>query len=113
LRRGGIGEWDLILAINALRNDVAHHRSSKERDKKLKRLHAIYLTQVVAMRDHENQKTLPATVLIMNACALALGVLSKLREDSDALRGFVYRLDRMLNPDMDPFTRHCLPIEPI
>lgn len=35
LRKNKFGEWDLIAAINALRNDFAHNLNSPGRDRKL------------------------------------------------------------------------------
>lgn len=104
-RRAGIGEWELIQAINALRNDLAHRLESDSRQQKLARLRDVYFREAAGIEDIEEHRTLEAPALIANACALVLGVLSSIHEDSNALRGFVHNLDRTLNPDLDPFER--------
>ncbi len=104
-RRADIGEWELIQAINALRNDLAHRLESEEREKKFARLREVYLREAQGIRDFDEQATLEPPALIANACALVLGVLSSIHEDSNALRGFIHSLDRTLNPDLEPFER--------
>jgi hypothetical protein len=107
-RRADIGEWELIQAINTLRNDLAHRLESEERENKLMRLREVYLREAAGMGNLEEQKSLDPPALIASACALVLGVLSSIHEDSNALRGFVHTLDRKLNPDLEPFARHLL-----
>jgi len=104
-RRADIGEWELIQAINSLRNDLAHHLESDEREKKLSRLREVYLREAAGMGNVDEHRLDPPH-LIASACALVLGVLSSIQEDSNALRGFIHSLDRTLNPDLEPFQRH-------
>src|SRR5262249_34301048 len=42
LRKNRFGEWDLLNAINSLRNDLAHRLNSQEREKKLAAVKDIY-----------------------------------------------------------------------
>jgi hypothetical protein len=73
LRKAACGEWELMLAINALRNEVAHQLRSAKREEKMASVRALY------RREASGLETLPETEadgdasIIVAACAHCCG----------------------------------------
>lgn len=42
LRKNKLGEWEMVAAINGLRNDLAHRLNSPDREKKLEKVKTVY-----------------------------------------------------------------------
>jgi hypothetical protein len=103
LRKDKFGEWDLLQAINTLRNDLAHQLHSDQREKKVQRLREVYLREAKGMEGIEELRDADEVTLLVNAMAHMVGFLSAMHADSKALRGFVHALDRSMNPDLPAF----------
>lgn len=103
LRKNSFGEWDLISAINALRNDLAHKLNSPERAKRLARVKDLYFREAAGFERIEEVKKGTDAVVLTNACAHALGFLSTFLADSRNFRQIVYAMDRKMNSDLPPF----------
>jgi hypothetical protein len=48
--------WELVLAINALRNELAHKLNSAERNKKLTKVRNLYLREAAGSKNIEQVK---------------------------------------------------------
>ncbi len=103
LRKNMLGEWDLISAINSLRNDLAHRLNSSERGKKLAKVKDLYFRETAGFARIEEVKKESDVVVLSNACAHSAGFLSTFLADSRGFRQMVHTLDRQLNPDLPPF----------
>jgi hypothetical protein len=103
LRKNALGEWELVAAINGLRNDLAHRLNSPDRQKKLEKVKAVYfreaagfgrLEDIKAKRDHE---------IVLAACAHCAGFLATCAEDLRHLRQVIHAMDRDMNADLPAF----------
>lgn len=103
LRKNDLGTWELISAINSLRNEIAHRLNSPERERKLSKVKEIYLREVADAEESEKLMNGSDPFILHNACALCVGFLAKFENDSKALRQKIHLLDRELNPDLPEF----------
>ena len=104
LRKCAFGEWDLIAAINSLRNELAHRLQSPEREKRFSRVKAIYLREIEQFGELvEVVKGQTDANVLMNSMAHCTGFLATFEADSKALRGMIHALDRNLNPELPEF----------
>lgn len=103
LRKNTFGEWDLISAINSLRNDLAHRLNSSDRDKKLAKVKDLYIREAGGFDMVEEVKKESEAVILLYACAHSAGFLSTFLADSRDYRQMVHAMDRQLNPNLPPF----------
>jgi hypothetical protein len=103
LRKNEHGEWQLIGAINTLRNDLAHRLSSDERAKKIAKVRAIYAREAAGMKFPKPLAELPDASALRFACGHCLAYLSEFEGDSRAFRQLVHGIDRQINPNLPPF----------
>ncbi|MBC5786392.1 hypothetical protein H8N03_25870 [Ramlibacter sp. USB13] len=103
LRKNNIGEWELIAAINTLRNELAHRLNSPERERKLKRVKELYFREAAGFPAMEEVKAAPDAHVLMNACGHCAGFLLAFEEDSKMFRRMIHGMDRASNPDQPPF----------
>jgi hypothetical protein len=103
LRKHELGEWELIGAINALRNEVAHRLSSPEREKKLARVKELYFKEATEITGPDEVRKKPDSVVLFYACAHCAGFLASYESDSKAFRKMVHSMDRALNNDLPEF----------
>lgn len=103
LRKNFLGEWNLILAINSLRNDLAHRLNSPERFRKLVKVKDLYFREAAGFARVEDLKNEADAVVLFNACAHSAGFLSTFLHDSRVFRQMVHAMDRQMNPDAPPF----------
>jgi hypothetical protein len=102
LRKDQVGEWDLIGAINALRNVVAH---SIDQPKQMAKL---ALVKQLLYREGNtdslpNKDEIDESTTVMFACAHCVGFLHSFENDSVSFRSLIHSLDRQLNPDEAEF----------
>ena len=88
--------WELLLAVNALRNELAHALDSEKRQRKFDRVKSLFMTEsdaaaaeVGGCSDHE---------LVASAVALILGFLGSFEEEVVRFKDWVSTLDRVVNP---------------
>ena len=110
LRKNTLGEWDLILAINTLRNEIAHPRSDERRTLLINRIKEIYIRESGVSADKIDAD--PDELIIINAANHCTGFLAAYEGDSKAFRQMVHTLDRSMNPeepefDLDTAGRHA------
>lgn len=103
LRKNRLGEWELVAALNTLRNDLAHRLSSEERARKVQRVKDIYFREAAGYEGIEEVKKEDDAVVVMNACAHCEGFLRSFEADAASLRRFIHTMDRSLNPDLPEF----------
>ena len=101
LRKNTLGEWDLILAINTLRNEIAHPRGAERRTLLINRIKEIYIRESEASADKIDAD--PDELIIINASGHCIGFLAEYEADSKAFRQMVHTLDRSLNPEEPEF----------
>lgn len=103
LRKNHLGEWDLIAAINTLRNEVAHKLHSAERERKIIRVKELYFRETPARDELDDFKKQSDAVVLLYACAHCAGFLSSFKGDAKAFRKLVHSLDRTLNNALPEF----------
>jgi hypothetical protein len=103
LRKNEFGEWEVIAAINALRNDLAHRLNSPDRAKKMTVVKELYFREAVGYEGIEEVEKQPDAAVLFNACAHCAGFLATFEGDSKAFRRMVHTLDRSMNPDLPEF----------
>jgi hypothetical protein len=105
LRKNRLGEWDLIAAINSLRNELAHNLHTPKRDRKIATVREIYCREAVDLSELANLKEQPDHVVLHYACGHCVGFLSSFEKDAEALRSMLWTMDRTFNSDKEPFER--------
>lgn len=103
LRKNNLGEWELIEALNALRNVVAHTLRSPQRERKFNKVKELYLREAADMPGVEEVRGRSETDVVLLACGHCLGFLSNFEGDARAFRQVVFDMDRSMNPDQPPF----------
>jgi hypothetical protein len=103
LRKNKFLEWQLVLGINTLRNDLAHKLNSAERSKKLENVKTLYFREAAGFEEVEQLKRESDAVILYHACAHCAGFLSTFLADSRGFRSLLHAMDRQLNPDFPPF----------
>jgi hypothetical protein len=83
-----IAMWDLILAVNALRNEIAHNLDGKRRAKKMEALRSIVLADPSDPLRSEMQ-TASDDKVVRYACAISAGFLDAYEENLKDLRGLL------------------------
>ncbi|RYY82934.1 MAG: hypothetical protein EOO15_22225 [Chitinophagaceae bacterium] len=103
LRKADAGAWGILLAVNGLRNDLAHRLNSPEREKRVEKVKNLFfkdasdnerIKDIMAMRDHE---------IVMSACAHCAGFLTAATSDLRSLREIIFTMDRTMNPGLPQF----------
>jgi hypothetical protein len=103
LRKNTLGEWELITAINTLRNDLAHCLSSPKRESKLEKVKELYFREAAGFHRLEKIKNSPNHEIVFGACAHCAGFLASCASDLRSLRGIIHAMDREMNPDLLPY----------
>ncbi|QDQ83663.1 hypothetical protein [Paraburkholderia megapolitana] len=103
LRKNDLGEWDLIAALNAFRNVIAHTLQSPQRARKFDRVKEIYLREAATMSGIEDVRESSEADVVLLACGHCLGFLSSFEGDARVFRQLVFNMDRSLNPELTPF----------
>jgi hypothetical protein len=103
LRKNKFGEWDLIAAINSLRNDLAHNLNSTDRAKRLRSVKDLYFRDAAGFDRIEDVRKESDAVILFNACAHCAGFLATFEADSKAFRLIIHTMDRGMNPSLPEF----------
>lgn len=103
LRKNQFGEWDLIAAINALRNDLTHNLNSPVRDRKLTAVKDLYFREASGFSEIEEIKKCQDHEILYYACSHCAGFLATYASDLKGLRRIIYEYDRTLNPDLPTY----------
>lgn len=90
--------WDLVKAINSLRNELSHSLKSGKRQQKTQRVIDLYLklldnAEMAARHQSESEE-----VVLMWATSFFLGYLSAFEAEVDRFKRFVNALDHAANP---------------
>jgi hypothetical protein len=103
LRKNKLGEWDLVAAINGLRNNLAHGLNSPDREKRLEKLKSIYFREAADFGRIEQIKAASDHEIVFAACAHCVGFLAKCADDLRQLRHIIHEMDRQMYPELPPF----------
>lgn len=103
LRKNSYGEWELIEALNSLRNVVAHALDSAQRERKFQKLKTIYMREAANMSNLNEISGRSDVDLLVLACGHCLGFLAHFETDARQFRQIVFNMDREINPDLPPF----------
>jgi hypothetical protein len=77
--------WTMVLAINSLRNEIAHKLKSAKRDKKMAELRRSYISEASEAMAGKF-KDAPDPIIANFACALVVGFLSEYERDLSTQR---------------------------
>ena len=111
IRKDNNSIWRLILSVNAVRNEVAHNLAGERRDKKLKQLRRLFISEMTEEmrasfeKDWGKPETLPDVGVVSMSCGMCTGFLGAFESDIASLRQYVDRLDSALNPDEERIAR--------
>jgi hypothetical protein len=97
LRKDKIDVWELILAFNSLRNEIAHKLEPDERHKKVEKLRE-YLVREVSGEALGDDTDLSVVTL---ACSLCCGFLEALEKDLRSLRHMIDMLSAAFQQGRD------------
>jgi hypothetical protein len=87
--------WDLLLAVNSLRNEIAHKPESEKRGELIRELHRqVRIGRTPSSVEKREQDSERDTVVL--ACALCSGFLGCIEEDLCNLRG---EIEQLCEPD--------------
>jgi len=103
LRKNNLGEWELIEALNGLRNNVAHTLQSPQRERKFNRVKEIYLREAAGMSGIEEVPNRSEAEVLLLACGHCLGFLASFEGDARSFRQQVFAMDRIVNANQPPF----------
>lgn len=90
--------WELVKAINSLRNELSHSLKSQKREKKTKRVIELYLGQLNNAEMAELHKNQREEVLLLWATSFFLGFLTSFEAEVDRFKRLVNTLDHAANP---------------
>lgn len=102
LRKDQERTWELIEAINAVRNEIAHKLDGKILGPKVARVKELYLAEGYPAK--VDGKDLSDDLIVLNGCSACVGFLGRFEEDVKALRGHINLLDAVLNGAAKPTT---------
>lgn len=88
----GDGTWEMVAAINALRNGIAHSLDQQKRNEKFQRLKAAYLRELGDPATVEEDRRQPDHLLFLLALALCYGFIQRVEQDADLMNRFVGRM---------------------
>lgn len=103
LRKGDLGEWQVLLALNALRNDFAHNLRSTKREARMKQVRDLLLQASKGAPYVDDLNALSEADVLRLAIVHCLGFLSAFASDAASFRRVLHKLDRNLNPDTKEF----------
>lgn len=107
LRKDANTIWDVLLAINEVRNEVAHNLAGEKRVIKINKLRGLWLAEVTnEMRAHLEEtvgrpEDMTNESVVFFACSLCAGFLGTYEDDIRALRKIIDVTDYILNPDIE------------
>lgn len=78
--------WDIVLAVNALRNKIAHNHAEEQRRVSVDRIRQLLLASTKFEETEKDARAADADIIVF-ACAISDGFLSHIEEDLVSLRG--------------------------
>ncbi len=83
------GMWDLIVAINTLRNGIAHSLDPQQRQKKFVSMREIYFRELEKPELIKEDETEPDHLLFLKAYALCEGYIRRAQQDAEMVGSMV------------------------
>jgi hypothetical protein len=91
--------WEVALALNALRNQLAHSLDTEARARKMGALREIYFKNVSDVGDAKmKDPDLPDQMVIYWSVALLWGFLDAFKSEAERFREVVDEMDQVMNP---------------
>lgn len=90
--------WELVKAINSLRNELSHSLKSEKRQQKTRRVIDLYLKLVDNAEMAARHKDETEEVVLMWATSFFLGYLTAFEAEVDRFKSLVNALDHAANP---------------
>jgi hypothetical protein len=88
----GAGIWELIAAINALRNGIAHSLDEEQRRKQFQRVRERYLRELENPELRKEDETEPDHLLFLKAYAMCEGYLLRVEGDAEMIGNSIRRM---------------------
>jgi hypothetical protein len=98
LRADNAPVFEVMFALNALRNSFAHRFEVKEREGRMQRLRQVTIAAFKEER-REEHKNLNNQDMVVHACAMCSGYLLLFTEGYANLRKKINEIDAEINPD--------------
>lgn len=111
LRKDDNSIWDLVLAVNSVRNEIAHNLAGEKRDARLQQLRSLFMAEAsgemkaALEREWKRLKDVPDQIIVVLACSLCTGFLGAFEADVSSLRNMIDALDESINPDRERVAR--------
>jgi hypothetical protein len=90
--------WELVKAINSLRNELSHSLKSIKREQKTQRVIDLYLRLLDNSEMAARHKNEQEEVVLMWATSFFIGFLSAFEREVDRFKSLVNALDHAANP---------------
>jgi hypothetical protein len=84
--------WDLLAAINVLRNSIAHSLDAEQRRKKFQTVKALYLRELEDPELKKEDQDEPDHLLFLKAYALCEGYIRRAQQDAEMVGGMIRRM---------------------
>ena len=88
--------WQLNLAVNTLRNELAHALGSEKRKNKFDRLKTLYIAERDVTAEEADRS--PDHIIASFAISLCLGFLGSFEEEVTRFKSWINNLDHVVNP---------------
>lgn len=111
LRKDSNSIWDLALAVNSVRNEIAHNLAGEKRNARLQHLRSLFMAeasgemQAALEREWKRLTDVPDQVIVVWACSLCAGFLGEFEADVTFLRDMIDSLDESTNLDRERVAR--------
>lgn len=89
--------WDLIIAINSLRNKFAHKLEIKAREKSLEHIHFLYVREMAGDEFEKVWDTYGSAEGLAYSLSLIPGLLLTFEKESRRFKEMIADLDKMIN----------------
>ena len=96
------GMWDLLTAINSLRNSIAHSLDATRRRQKYDALRQIYLREIENPEARKEAQLLPDHLLFLDAYAFCSGYLSGVEKDARVISNGMRRMIDVAREESHP-----------
>lgn len=91
------GMWDLITALNTLRNHLSHSIDPSKRKSKIDSLKGHFSREFPELLDKKYEGMSEEAILCMHAISTSLGFLNQFHEEVKRFRALVIGMDQVMN----------------
>jgi hypothetical protein len=91
------GMWDLVVAINTLRNHLSHSLDPSKRQSKLDSLRTCFLREFPRLKNTKYEGVSDEATLCMHSISTCLGFLNQFHAEVKRFRELVVGMDQVMN----------------